>query len=467
MVSKCFLDLWFFGHTVLESLRTIRVEVTIVLNDWIDAFGLLYHRIDIIQLVDLLYEIGINIRRILFFELLLSLQYFFSLLKMLFGGTIDVFLAITALIPAWLEHVSKEIHDGVVFRRLYWVIVRNICIVALVVAWKRAADMRLDKWLFFCGFVGRRRNRRWRIVVSTVLLWNWKLFLCLWKIARRRYFVRIADLVSAFFERIMRRGRLVLRNLQILIIFRGIAFTWLDIVFGLVTIAYLLSLILWFVWEVTFVGIVGSWSAVVIFGGDWVRHFAIFVRSLVLRLKGILFREVSVSFVLVLGELTWVFTLAAITDRNLASNVGLEMARTKRLAFILFLILLLLIFLFFGLIVNHIAAILILHIQIDIGLLEVVVRIIAYQINLKQLTQFCQYSFHLIISLQWTCPLGYLLQNSKHSLIHLMILGHYLLKTKRIFVFHHYQKLAQMLIMYLISTDLGQASVEYHILHDL
>ncbi len=93
-----------------------------------------------------------------------------------------------------------------------------------------------------------------------------------------------------------------------------------------VGIGYIMALVFWFAGKVALVGGVRDRSAVALFWIYGVWNLADFVGTnkafgftSELRLKGVLFAEISIVFHVVLCQLAWAF--AGITDRNLASHI--------------------------------------------------------------------------------------------------------------------------------------------------
>lgn len=123
-----------------------------------------------------------------------------------------------------------------------------------------------------------------------------------------------------------------------------------------------------------------------------------------LRLKGVLFAEISIVFHVVLCHLAWAF--AGITDRNLASDIIWILLRFDFiLSFSLFILLLLLV-----LIIDEKALFLIFYNEIKIGLLKIVCWMFWYKRDLKGDAKLVQDIFDLVLlALDWASILDQLL----------------------------------------------------------
>ena len=126
------------------------VELTDVLVHWFHAFGAIDHvrHVDSIDFFEGRDQIGGT----LLLEFLLRFEYFLGALGCIFLAFSDVFCH-RVLELHWFEHVSEDVHDGIVFR---WVemgrsIVRNITVEAIVVA----VDSVLHGRLLSSSLVGR------------------------------------------------------------------------------------------------------------------------------------------------------------------------------------------------------------------------------------------------------------------------------------------------------------------------
>lgn len=177
-----------------------------------------------------------------------------------------------------------------------------------------------------------------------------------------------------------------------------------------VGIGYILTFVFRFAGKVALVRSVGDWSTVALFWIYGVWNLADFVGidealgfASELRLKGVLFAEISIVFHVVLSHLAWAF--AGITDRNLASDIIWILLRFYFiLSFSLFILL------FLVLIIDEKALFLIFYNEIKIGLLKIVCWMFWYKCDLKGDAKLVQDIFDLVLlALDWASILDQLL----------------------------------------------------------